>query len=43
MGPFFESGAFRPLPIAGTYSLEDASAAYRAVADHIVGRVVIRP
>jgi NADPH:quinone reductase len=43
MAPFFESGAFRPLPIAGTYSLEDAAAAYRAVADHIVGRVVIRP
>jgi NADPH2:quinone reductase len=43
MAPFFESGAFRPLPIAGTYSLDDAAAAYRAVAGHIVGRVVIRP
>ncbi|HEY1841592.1 MAG TPA: zinc-binding alcohol dehydrogenase family protein [Mycobacterium sp.] len=43
MAPFFESGAFRPLPIAGSYSLDDASAAYRAVADHTVGRVVIRP
>lgn len=43
MRPFFESGAFRPLPIAATYSLEDATTAYRAVADHIVGRVVIRP
>ncbi|MDT7734061.1 MAG: NADPH:quinone reductase [Mycobacterium sp.] len=43
MAPYFESGAFRPLPIAGTYSLEDAAVAYRAVAGHIVGRVVIRP
>jgi NADPH2:quinone reductase len=43
MTPFFESGAFRPLPIAATYSLEDATAAYRAVAAHTAGRVVIRP
>jgi NADPH:quinone reductase-like Zn-dependent oxidoreductase len=43
MAPYFESGAFRPLPIAGTYSLDDAAAAYRAVADGITGRVVIRP
>jgi NADPH:quinone reductase len=43
MAPYFESGEFRPLPIAATYSLDDAPAAYRAVADHTAGRVVIRP
>jgi NADPH:quinone reductase-like Zn-dependent oxidoreductase len=43
MAPYFESGQFRPLPIAGTYSLDDAAAAYQAVADHTAGRVVIRP
>ena len=43
MAPFFESGAFRPLPIAATYSLDDAPTAYRAVADRVAGRVVIRP
>jgi len=43
MAPYFESGEFRPLPIAGTYSLDDAAAAYQAVADHTAGRVVIRP
>ncbi len=42
MAPYFESGAFRPLPIAATYPLDDAPTAYRAVADHTVGRVVIR-
>jgi hypothetical protein len=31
------------LPIAATYSLDDAVVAYRAVADRIAGRVVIRP
>jgi NADPH2:quinone reductase len=43
MAPYFESGEFRPLPIAKTYPLDDAAAAYQAVADHTVGRVVIRP
>ena len=43
MAPYFESGAFRPLPIAGTYPLDDAIEAYQAVADHTAGRVVIRP
>jgi NADPH2:quinone reductase len=43
MAPYFESGKFRPLPIAATYSLDDAHAAYQAVADHTCGRVVIRP
>jgi NADPH:quinone reductase-like Zn-dependent oxidoreductase len=43
MAPYFESGQFRPLPISATYSLDDAAAAYQAVADHTAGRVVIRP
>src|ERR1700730_12528447 len=43
MAPYFESGEFRPLPIAATYSLDDGASAYQAVADHIAGRVVIRP
>jgi NADPH:quinone reductase len=43
MAPYFESGEFRPLPITATYSLDDAAVAYQAVADHIAGRVVIRP
>jgi NADPH2:quinone reductase len=43
MGPYFESGEFRPLPIAARYSLDEADAAYQAVADHIAGRVVINP
>jgi NADPH:quinone reductase len=43
MAPYFESGEFRPLPISTTYSLDDAAKAYQAVADHTVGRVVIRP
>ncbi|UMB68193.1 quinone oxidoreductase family protein [Mycobacterium paraterrae] len=43
MAPYFESGQFRPLPIAATYSLDKAQAAYQAVADNAGGRVVIRP
>lgn len=43
ISPHFESGTFRPLPITRTYSLEDGVAAYQAVADHNVGRVVIHP
>jgi NADPH:quinone reductase len=43
ISPYFESGEFRPLPITATYSLEEAGAAYQAVADHIAGRVVIHP
>jgi NADPH2:quinone reductase len=43
MAPYFESGEFAPLPIAATYSLDDAAKAYQAVADHTAGRVVIRP
>jgi NADPH:quinone reductase-like Zn-dependent oxidoreductase len=43
MAPYFESGEFRPLPIASTYSLDEAATAYQAVADCTAGRVVIRP
>ncbi len=43
MAPYFESGQFRPLPIAATYPLDDAPTAYQAVAEHTAGRVVIRP
>ncbi|HEX3826557.1 MAG TPA: zinc-binding alcohol dehydrogenase family protein [Sporichthyaceae bacterium] len=43
LAPFFDSGRFRPLPIARTYRLEDAGSAYQAVADGIRGRVVICP
>ena len=31
MAPFFESGAFRQLPITATYALDDAPDAYRAI------------
>jgi NADPH:quinone reductase len=43
MGPHFDSGEFRPLPIAAHYSLAESAAAYQAVADHVAGRVVINP
>lgn len=43
ISPHFDSGTFRPLPITRDYSLEDGIAAYQAVADHTVGRVVIHP
>jgi NADPH2:quinone reductase len=43
INPHFESGVFRPLPITRNYSLEDGVAAYQAVANHTVGRVVIHP
>lgn len=43
MGRHFESGEFQPLPIAARYPLEDAVAAYQAVADRVAGRVVINP
>ena len=41
MGPYFESGEFRPLPVTAHYPLDEGPAAYQAVADHIAGRVVI--
>ncbi len=39
----FDSCAFRPAPIARTVGLDDAAAAYRAVAGGERGRVVLRP
>jgi NADPH:quinone reductase len=41
--PYFESGRFRPLPIADRYSLDDGMDAYLTVEKRIPGRVVIRP
>lgn len=43
MLPHFESGEFRPLPIAARYPLDQSAAAYEAVAGRIAGRVVINP
>jgi NADPH2:quinone reductase len=43
MVPYFESGDFRPLPVTASYPLLEGVQAYQAVADHIVGRVVIHP
>jgi len=39
----FDSGAFRPPPIASVHPLDDVRAAYQAVADGAHGRVVLRP
>jgi NADPH:quinone reductase len=41
--PYFESGAFRPLPINSSYSLNEGPDAYRAVANGTRGRIVIHP
>jgi hypothetical protein len=41
--PGFESGDYRPAPIARWFALADAVAAYQAVADGEPGRVVLRP
>jgi NADPH:quinone reductase len=41
--PYFESGQFRPLPIADRYSLDNGMDAYLAVEKQIRGRVVICP
>jgi NADPH2:quinone reductase len=43
MSPYFESGELAPLSITASYSLDDATAAYQAVADGVAGRVVINP
>jgi len=43
LAPYFESGQFRPLPIADRYSLDNATDAYLAVEKGIRGRVVICP
>ncbi|HYZ54680.1 MAG TPA: zinc-binding alcohol dehydrogenase family protein [Streptosporangiaceae bacterium] len=41
--PYFESGQFRPLPVANRYSLDNGKDAYLAVEKRIRGRVVICP
>jgi NADPH:quinone reductase-like Zn-dependent oxidoreductase len=41
--PRFETGEFRPLPVARHFELADGERAYRAVAGRTPGRVVIRP
>lgn len=43
LAPFFDSGQFRPLPIARRYSLADGKDAYLAVEHKVRGRVVICP
>ncbi len=43
LAPFFDSGQFRPLPVASRYSLEDGKDAYLAVEHRVRGRVVICP
>ena len=41
--PGFEEGDYHPAPIAKTFPLAAAAAAYRAVAAGQAGRVVLRP
>jgi NADPH:quinone reductase len=41
--PYFESGQFRPLPIADRFGLDNATDAYLSVEKGIRGRVVICP
>ncbi|MEU0964876.1 zinc-binding alcohol dehydrogenase family protein [Streptomyces sp. NPDC005917] len=43
LAPFFDSGDFRPLPIADRYSLDRGKDAYLAVQNGVRGRVVICP
>ncbi len=43
LAPYFESGQFRPLPIADRYGLADGMDAYLTVEKRIPGRVVICP
>jgi NADPH2:quinone reductase len=43
LAPQFETGAFRPLPVARHFELAESEHAYRAVAEGTPGRVVIRP
>jgi NADPH:quinone reductase len=43
LAPYFESGAFRPLPISRSYGLDEGQDAYAAVAGGTKGRIVIRP
>jgi NADPH:quinone reductase-like Zn-dependent oxidoreductase len=41
--PYFESGQFRPLPVADRYSLDNGMDAYLAVEKRMRGRIVICP
>ncbi|GJD53991.1 hypothetical protein OPKNFCMD_6771 [Methylobacterium crusticola] len=41
--PDFESGRYRPAPIAATYGLDDAKAAYSCVTNGAQGRIVLTP
>ena len=41
--PGFDSGDYRPAPIARRFALGDVAAAYQAVADGELGRVVLQP
>jgi NADPH:quinone reductase len=43
LAPYFESGQFRPLPVANRYGLDHGMDAYLAVEEHVRGRVVICP
>ncbi|HEX3611406.1 MAG TPA: hypothetical protein VHU88_06935 [Sporichthyaceae bacterium] len=43
LAPHFDTGEFRPLPIALHFDLAQGDQAYQAVADQTPGRVVIRP
>lgn len=43
LSPYFESGAFRPLPINRSYRLDEGQDAYAAVAGGTRGRIVIHP
>ncbi len=43
LAPGFETGDYRPAPIAATFPLEEARSAYRKVQDGTAGRVVLRP
>ncbi len=43
MALYFESGAFRPLPISRSYRLDQGQDAYHAVAGGTRGRIVIHP
>jgi NADPH2:quinone reductase len=43
LAPRFDTGEFRPLPIALHFDLAQGAQAYQSVADQTPGRVVIRP
>ena len=43
IAPYFESGAFRPLPVSHTHCLDENRDAYLSVAGSTPGRTVIHP